>query len=86
MDRIRAQRGAFSRKGFRFSYRHGATYEKLNPIELKRGRLADPKAEPSYGEKGQLRAVIGGIGWAARQARLDEAATAFFKRVHFVVP
>eukprot|EP00959_Pyramimonas_sp_CCMP1952_P448879 9399427-Pyramimonas_sp.AAC.1 len=30
----------------------------------------------SYGEKGQLRAVTGGIGWVARQARLDEASAA----------
>ena len=50
--------------------------EKLNPIELKRGRLSDPKAEPTEGEKSQLRAVIGGIGWVARQARPDEASTA----------
>ena len=50
--------------------------EKLNPIDLKRGRLSGPKAEPTTGEKSQLRAVIGGIGWVARQARPDEAYTA----------
>eukprot|EP00959_Pyramimonas_sp_CCMP1952_P143028 2994386-Pyramimonas_sp.AAC.1 len=50
--------------------------EELMPTELERGRLADPKALPSGGERGQHRAVIGGIGWVARQARPGEASTA----------
>eukprot|EP00959_Pyramimonas_sp_CCMP1952_P227207 4750547-Pyramimonas_sp.AAC.1 len=50
--------------------------EKLNPIELKRGRWSDSKGQPTEGEECQLRAVIGGLGWAARQARPDEAPTA----------
>eukprot|EP00959_Pyramimonas_sp_CCMP1952_P402285 8430070-Pyramimonas_sp.AAC.1 len=34
------------------------------------------RSSSSEGEKGQLRAVFGGIGWIARQAGPDEASTA----------
>ena len=57
--------------------------EKLNPIELKLGRMSDPKAELTDGEEIQIRAVIGGIGWVDKQARPDETLTASFLRSSF---
>ena len=61
--------------GFKLSMA-GYIKDKLSVINLPRGRSGNKTDKCTPSEVAQLRAVNGGIGWVARQARPDEAASA----------
>ena len=45
--------------------------ERLAPISIAKGRKSDKRAETTFGEKSQLRAVLGGCNWVQRETRAD---------------
>ncbi len=43
--------------------------ERLKPISLARGELANRERETTPAEKSQLRAALGGLNWVQREVR-----------------
>ena len=50
--------------------------ERLEPINIPKGRRSDKKAETTLGEKSQLRAVWGSVNWVQRETRPDVSGLA----------
>ena len=60
--------------------------ERLEPIQMAKGRKADPKALASDSEVAQMRAVVGSLNWASREGRPDAAASASLSASKFPKP
>ena len=60
--------------------------ERLEPVALAKGRKSDVKALANDSEIAQVRAVIGGLNWAAKEGRPDCAAAASLGAACFPKP
>ena len=60
--------------------------ERLEPVALAKGRKSDVKALANDSEIAQMRAVIGGLNWAAKEGRPDCAAAASLGAACFPKP
>ncbi|CAE7230741.1 RE1, partial [Symbiodinium sp. CCMP2456] len=60
--------------------------ERLEPIQMAKGRKSNPKALATDSEIAQMRAVVGSLNWASREERPDASASASLSALKFPKP